>query len=227
MDPILCYPDPVQPELIAALERTGYPWRGTNKLETAPASVPQGGYAGSIVSAASVGAAEAIDASRALRKAAGPALPLLILVKLEHIGRSELAEDVFNDVCILPCSPSELHLRLVRLFGPARRQQSSEVIAHDALALNTETYQASIAGRPLNLTYMEYELLKFLASRPGRVFTREVLLSSVWGYEYFGGARTVDVHIRRLRAKFGEEHAHLLQTVRSVGYRFGAPKWSS
>jgi DNA-binding response OmpR family regulator len=73
---------------------------------------------------------------------------------------------------------------------------------------------------------MEYELLKFLATHPGKVFTRETLLSRVWGYEYYGGARTVDVHIRRLRAKLGEEQAHLISTVRSVGYRFGQSRWS-
>ena len=74
---------------------------------------------------------------------------------------------------------------------------------------------------------MEYELLKFLATHPGKVFTREMLLSRVWGYEYYGGARTVDVHIRRLRAKLSEEHAALIQTVRSVGYRFGQSRWRS
>src|ERR1700759_3808077 len=72
---------------------------------------------------------------------------------------------------------------------------------------------------------MEYELLRFLAGHPAKVFTRETLLSRVWGYEYYGGARTVDVHIRRLRAKLGEEHAHLIQTVRSVGHRFGQGAW--
>ena len=72
---------------------------------------------------------------------------------------------------------------------------------------------------------MEYELLKFFATHPGKVFTREQLLSRVWGYEYYGGARTVDVHVRRLRAKLGEEHANLIQTVRSVGYRFGTQRW--
>jgi DNA-binding response OmpR family regulator len=82
-----------------------------------------------------------------------------------------------------------------------------------------------VAGRVLDLTYMEYELLRFLAGHPAKVFTRETLLSRVWGYEYYGGARTVDVHIRRLRAKLGEEHAHLIQTVRSVGYRFGQVAW--
>ena len=102
-----------------------------------------------------------------------------------------------------------------------------ELVEHNGLALNLETYQASIAGRPLDMTYMEYELLKFLAQNPGKVFTREILLSRVWGYEYYGGARTVDVHIRRLRAKLGEEHANLIQTVRSVGYRFGQSRWDS
>ena len=91
--------------------------------------------------------------------------------------------------------------------------------------LNFETYQAGIDGKPLDLTYMEYELLKFFVTHPGKVFTREQLLSRVWGYEYYGGARTVDVHVRRLRAKLGEEHANLIQTVRSVGYRFGQVRW--
>ena len=74
---------------------------------------------------------------------------------------------------------------------------------------------------------MEYELLKFLASHPGKVFTRETRRSRVWGYDYYGGARTVDVHIRRLRAKLGEEHANLIHTVRSVGYRFGQSRWNA
>jgi DNA-binding response OmpR family regulator len=78
-----------------------------------------------------------------------------------------------------------------------------------------------LAGHPLDLTFMEYELLRFFVEHPTRVWTREQLLSEVWGYEYFGGARTVDVHVRRLRAKLGEERASWIGTVRSVGYRFG------
>src|SRR5205807_1250807 len=81
------------------------------------------------------------------------------------------------------------------------RRTRPELIEYGPLVLNLETYQAACSGRPLDLTYMEYELLKFLATHPGKVFTRETLLSRVWGYEYYGGARTVDVHIRRLRAK--------------------------
>ena len=101
------------------------------------------------------------------------------------------------------------------------------MVEYGALTLNLETYQASIANKPLDMTYMEYELLKFLAQNPGKVFTSRDLLSRVWGYEYYGGARTVDVHVRRLRAKLGEEHANLIHTVRSVGYRFGQSRWDS
>ena len=83
------------------------------------------------------------------------------------------------------------------------------------------TNQATVTGRPVDLTYMEYELLRFFIENPGRVWSREQLLSKVWGYDYFGGARTVDVHVRRLRSKLGEERASWITTVRSVGYRFG------
>ena len=88
------------------------------------------------------------------------------------------------------------------------------------LAIDEDTYAARLRGRPLDLTYKEFELLKFLAQHPGRVFTRAQLLQEVWGYDYFGGTRTVDVHVRRLRAKLGPEHEALIGTVRNVGYRF-------
>ena len=115
--------------------------------------------------------------------------------------------------------------RLQHLFWRTGQSMRPDIIEYGPLMLNLETYQAVVAGRVLDLTYMEYELLRFLAGHPAKVFTRETLLSRVWGYEYYGGARTVDVHIRRLRAKLGEEHAHLIQTVRSVGYRFGQVAW--
>jgi DNA-binding response OmpR family regulator len=138
----------------------------------------------------------------------------------------ELRDDLFDDFCLAPFHPRELEARLKHLFWKKGGGTRPELVEYGALALNLETYQAYISGRPLDLTYMEYELLKFLAQHPGKVFTREMLLSRVWGYEYYGGARTVDVHIRRLRAKLGEEHAALISTVRSVGYRFGQSRWS-
>ena len=89
------------------------------------------------------------------------------------------------------------------------------------LELNTATYQAAVEGVPRDLTYMEYELLRFFVENPNKVWSREQILSRVWGYDYFGGSRTVDVHVRRLRAKLGEERSSWITTVRSVGYRFG------
>ena len=100
---------------------------------------------------------------------------------------------------------------------------TTDVIQYRELSLNVSTYQASIAGRSLDLTYMEYELLKVLAQNPGKVFTREMLLNRVWGYEYYGGARTVDVHVRRLRAKLGPEYEQMIVTVRGVGYKLVPP----
>ena len=90
--------------------------------------------------------------------------------------------------------------------------------------MNTDTYQVLVTGRILDLTYKEFELLRFLVQRPTRVFTRTELLSQVWGYNFYGGTRTVDVHVRRLRAKLGPEHEGLIQTVRGVGYRAAEPR---
>ena len=143
-----------------------------------------------------------------------------------QLDELELREDLFDDLCLEPVNPEELTTRLAHLFWRTGRGLRPDLLEHGPLVLNLETYQAAVSGRVLDLTYMEYELLRFLAARPGKVFTRETLLSRVWGYEYYGGARTVDVHVRRLRAKLGEEHAHLIQTVRSVGYRFGQTAWA-
>ncbi len=99
--------------------------------------------------------------------------------------------------------------------------QADEILTFKDLELNPLNYQATLAGIPIDLTFMEYELVAFLVENPVRVWSREQLLSKVWGYEYYGGARTVDVHVRRLRSKLGEERASWITTVRSVGYRWG------
>ena len=101
----------------------------------------------------------------------------------------------------------------------SRRERRTTTSGLGPLAIDTESYRVTAQGRPLDLTFKEFELLRFLASRAGRVFTRPALLREVWGYDFYGGTRTVDVHVRRLRAKLGPEHEHLIQTVRSVGYR--------
>jgi DNA-binding response OmpR family regulator len=224
VEPLLVFPDPPPPELAQVLDLAGFPWKAVGTPDAAARLEPDAGWAGAIVAAAD-DPENAFAVCRAVRKGDEPITPLLLLVSGAQLGELELRDDLFDDFCLAPFHPRELEARLKHLFWKTGKGTRPEIIEYGALMLNLETYQAAVTGRPLDLTYMEYELLKFLASHPGRVFTRETLLSRVWGYEYYGGARTVDVHIRRLRAKLGEEHAHLIQTVRSVGYRFGQSRW--
>ncbi|MBW8824920.1 MAG: response regulator transcription factor [Acidobacteria bacterium] len=224
MEPLLLYPDPPAPELVQALDLGGYPWKAVTTPEAATRLEPEDGWAGAIV-AADADPETAFALCRALRKRDIPLEPLLLLVHGGQLGDLDLRDDLFDDFCLVPVRQAELDARLKHLFWRTGRGTRPELIEYGPLVLNLETYQAAIASRPLDLTYMEYELLKFLASHPGKVFTRETLLSRVWGYDYYGGARTVDVHVRRLRAKLGEEHAALISTVRSVGYRFGETRW--
>jgi DNA-binding response OmpR family regulator len=123
------------------------------------------------------------------------------------------------DEILYPSTPeAEIRLRLAML---RRRSVAAEAtsVRLGPLTLDVDAYRASLAGRPLDLTYKEFELLRFLAERSGRVCTRPALMREVWGYDFYGGTRTVDVHIRRLRAKLGPEHEGLIETVRGVGYR--------
>jgi len=224
VEPLLIFPDPPPPELAQALDLGGYPWKPVGDELAAQRSEPDDGWSGAIVCAERDGDG-AFALCRALRKRDIPLEPLLLLVSGAQIAELELRDDLYDDFCLAPFHPRELEARLKHLFWRTGSGTRPELIEYGELVLNLETYQAAIEGKPLDLTYMEYELLKFLSSHPGKVFTRETLLSRVWGYEYYGGARTVDVHIRRLRAKLGEEHANLIQTVRSVGYRFGQSRW--
>ncbi len=224
MEPLLVYPDPPPPWVADALERAGYPWRAVADVDLGAINEPEDGFAGAVVSALEDPAA-AFAACRSLRKGDDPLQPLLLVLTRALVSELELREDLFDDFVLADATFEEVEARLAHLFWRTGRGKSQDLIVFGPLALNLETYQAAIEGRPLDLTFMEYELLRFLAAHPGKVFTREALLSRVWGYEYFGGARTVDVHVRRLRAKLGEEHAHLIETVRSVGYRFGSIRW--
>ena len=224
MEPLLVFPDPPLPALTQALAGAGYPWIAAADSHAATRVEPDDGWSGAMVYAEE-DPESAIAFCRALRKRDIPLEPLLLVVGSDQLEDLELREDLFDDFCVVPLRPRELEARLKHLFWRTGRGTRPELIEYGQLVLNLETYQAMIGGRPLDLTYMEYELLRFLATHPGKVFTRETLLSRVWGYEYYGGARTVDVHIRRLRAKLGEEHAGLIHTVRSVGYRFGQSRW--
>jgi DNA-binding response OmpR family regulator len=224
MEPLLLFPDPAPPALAQTLDLAGYPWKAVSSFDIAAASEPEDGWSGAVIDA-SVDPDGAFALCRALRKRDLPFEPVLLLVSGTQLPDLELREDMFDDFALTPFQPTELEARLKHLFWRTGRGTRPELVEYGPLVLNLETYQAALSGRPLDLTYMEYELLKFLATHPGKVFTRETLLSRVWGYEYYGGARTVDVHIRRLRAKLGEEHAGLISTVRSVGYRFGQSRW--
>jgi DNA-binding response OmpR family regulator len=129
-----------------------------------------------------------------------------------------------DDVLVSSAGPAEvdarLRLGLGRLALKSAVDDRPHVIRRGELVIDEDTYTARLGGRTLDLTFKEFELLKFLAQHPGRVFTRQQLLQEVWGYDYFGGTRTVDVHVRRLRAKLGPEYEALIGTVRNVGYRF-------
>jgi DNA-binding response OmpR family regulator len=174
-----------------------------------------------LLDATALGVADAMALAKGLRRRDPPHAAVLVAVDRRQLDELALRDELFDDFVVTPSSPQELCVRLRHLAAVRGAPGGAELIEHGALTINLETYQAAIAGRPLGLTFMEYELLRFFATNAGRVLTRETLLSRVWGYEYYGGARTVDVHVRRLRAKLGEEHAHLIHTVRSVGYRFG------
>jgi two-component system, OmpR family, alkaline phosphatase synthesis response regulator PhoP len=227
-DLIVVFPGTPSPDLARTLDMGGYRWKAVSGADEAIKTEPKNGWMGAII-ACDEESEGAWAFARALRKRDNPVNSVLLLVSGAQLSDLELRDELFDDFCLTPFHPRELEARLRHLFSGSSEGAAArpELVEHSGLVLNLETYQASFNGASLDLTFMEYELLKFLAQNPGKVFTREMLLSRVWGYEYYGGARTVDVHVRRLRAKLGEEHANLIQTVRSVGYRFGQGRWGS
>jgi DNA-binding response OmpR family regulator len=147
-------------------------------------------------------------------------IAVVVVVDRDHLGRHPWHEHA--DEFVYPGAPEgELRARFAML---RRRTRAGDgvVIRLGPIAIDTDGYRATAAGQPLDLTFKEFELLRFLAERPGRVSTRPALLREVWGYDFYGGTRTVDVHVRRLRAKLGPELEHLIETVRGVGYRAAA-----
>jgi DNA-binding response OmpR family regulator len=177
--------------------------------ERPPASVAVLATEGAIVACA--------RASEEIRSSAEDAMPILWVVDPPDLGALERHGGLFDDFVRIPYATPELDARLRRLCRDAGGADV-ELVRIGRLEMDPASYRASVDGRPLKLTYMEYELLRYLASRPGRIHTREAILRGVWGYDYYGGMRTVDVHVRRLRAKLGQEHARMIETVRGVGY---------
>jgi DNA-binding response OmpR family regulator len=161
------------------------------------------------------------DLSRVLRTS-GLSAPLVAI--FTEGGLAALTgEWQIDDVILDSAGPAEVDARLrfviSRVTEASADDEPSQITA-GGLVIDEDAYAARIHGHSLDLTYKEFELLKHLAAHPGRVFTRAQLLQEVWGYDYFGGTRTVDVHVRRLRAKLGPEHESLIGTIRNVGYRF-------
>lgn len=162
-----------------------------------------------------------------LLRTTGVDVPVVLVVT--EGGMVAVSEDWgIDDVLLESAGPAEVEARLRLAIGrlAAARDGDSDAPAEirgGDVAIDEGAYSAKVKGRTLDLTFKEFELLKFLVQHPGRVFSRAQLLQEVWGYDYYGGTRTVDVHVRRLRAKLGPEHEALIGTVRNVGYRFVLP----
>lgn len=146
--------------------------------------------------------------------------PMLLVMDEENLGDLHLPSQVRADFICSGASEAELEVRVRQLLGEGEVVAVDEVLTVDNLTINLATYQVSLDGEPVDLTLMEYSLLSFLATHPNRAYSREALLHRVWGFEYCGGTRTVDVHIRRIRSKVGPQIAAHITTVRGVGYLF-------
>lgn len=144
-------------------------------------------------------------------------VPILIAVTVARLPALDFSIG-FDDFVLMPLVPAELYARMRQLDWRTATFGSDEVLKIDDLVIDIAGYEVRIAGRRIELTHQEFELLRYLAQHRGRVFTREALLERAWGYRYAGGTRTVDIHVRRVRAKLGEMGA-LIETVRNVGYK--------
>ncbi|HAS04229.1 MAG TPA: DNA-binding response regulator [Dehalococcoidia bacterium] len=146
-------------------------------------------------------------------------LPVLALTYKDYMD-SIITLNKIDDFILLPYEKDELILRVRRLLQKVKNIDSSDIIKCDGLTIDLVKYEVTLENRVIELTFKEYELLLYLAGNKGRVFTREALLDKVWGFDYFGGDRTVDVHIRRLRSKIEDSEHTFIETVRNIGYRF-------
>ena len=144
---------------------------------------------------------------------------VIALVRREQLPHYDLPTSI-DDFLALPAPAGELAARVGRALRRRRPEESERVLRCGELTIDLANYMVFVADRQVNLTYKEYELLRFLATNTDTVFTRETLLNKVWGYDFYGGARTVDVHVRRLRSKIEDRYHSFIETVRNVGYRF-------
>ena len=143
---------------------------------------------------------------------------MLVVVDQGLLAELRLPVQVKADFVMAGACADECAARIRQLLWPGNEASATDFITIDNMTINLATYQVKVAGEPLDLTYLEYALLAFLATHPGRTYSRDALLRRVWGFDYYGGSRTVDVHVRRVRAKLGPDLAQRLETVRGVGY---------
>jgi DNA-binding response OmpR family regulator len=214
---IAVHPEQPSPSLIEGLLAAGFQPVPVVDVTAVVEQEPGDGWAALVVELGDE-PAPALALGRRAREAID--IPVLVVAARPLTGSLPDGAE-FNDFLLTPIDASELELRIRRIAALPAAIPADEVVEFKDLSLNLATYQAALGGAPIDLTYMEYELLRFFVGHQVRVWSREQLLERVWGYDYFGGARTVDVHVRRLRAKLGEERASWITTVRSVGYRFG------
>ena len=147
-------------------------------------------------------------------------IPQLLVIDEDHWASLHMPVQGRNDFILSSAGRSEFEVRMTQLLWPGEENASSDIVVVDNMTINLATYQIYIDDKPVDLTLMEYSLLSFLATHPSRAYSRETLLHRVWGFEYCGGTRTVDVHIRRVRSKVGPQVASHICTVRGVGYLF-------
>ncbi len=160
--------------------------------------------------------AEVVPVEQALLEHGGAAL--LLIVRDELLGDLYLPMQLHCDFVLSGASEDECVARMRMLLWPGEAGAANDQVSVDSMTINLATYQVQVGGAPVDFTYLEYALLAFLVTHPGRTYSRDALLRRVWGFDYYGGSRTVDVHVRRVRAKLGPELAQHLETVRGVGY---------
>ena len=214
---VAVYPEVPSPALTSALLSAGYTPVPIAGVAEAGDKQPAAGWSSVVIEIGNDPDTAATIASKVQEELA---IPVLLVMDRTLTGDLK-GRAGFDDFILTPIDAVELSIRLTRIGADVPEGVADDIVRFEDLELNTGTYQATIAGQPVDLTYMEYELLRYLVENMNRVWSREQLLARVWGYDYFGGSRTVDVHVRRLRAKLGEERASWITTVRSVGYRFG------
>ena len=144
--------------------------------------------------------------------------PLLVIVEESDVSLLQLPVRYPSDFVVQGASDTECRVRIARLLGETQAGNARDLLVVDSMVINLATYQVTVAGKPMDFTYLEYALLSYLVQHPDRTFTRDALLQSVWGFDYTGGSRTVDVHVRRIRAKLGPDLAQHIETIRGVGY---------